>query len=188
MRLTFETKPAIIKESNSKGNMIIYKWRHKENGKCYIGQTIQDPNRRRLEHLAHSRNSPSTYHFHNALRKYGEDAFTYEVIEECSNLAELDEREVYWMDHYDSVENGYNQRRAGEAKIHSEDSKKRMSEAQKAAHARRRAEGKDTFKKTRQATGWKWSEENKDKLRKPRPDIKGKTWKLVDGKRVWMEV
>jgi group I intron endonuclease len=136
--------------------MIIYKWQHKENGKCYIGQTIQGANQRRLEHLSEARHSPTTYCFHNALRKYGEEAFTYEVIEECNSLEELNEREVYWMDYYNSIDEGYNLRRAGEAKIHSEISKKKMSEAQKAAHARRRAEGKDTFKKTRKTKGWKY--------------------------------
>ena len=168
--------------------MIIYKWQHKENGKCYIGQTIQDANRRRLEHLADARKSPHTYHFHNALKKYGEEAFTYEVIEECDSLEQLNEREVYWIDYYNSIDEGYNLRRAGEAKTHSEISKKLMSEAQKAAHARRRAEGRDTFTKIRKTRGWKLSEETKAKLRKPRPDLKGKTWKLIDGKRVWMEV
>lgn len=30
--------------------MYIYKFTHISTGKCYIGQTIQDPNRRRLAH------------------------------------------------------------------------------------------------------------------------------------------
>jgi len=35
--------------------MHIYKFTHIESGKCYIGQTIQDPNQRRLEHINHAR-------------------------------------------------------------------------------------------------------------------------------------
>jgi len=42
-----------------------------------------------------------------------------------------------------------------------------MSEAQKEAHARRRANGSDTFKKTRFTSGWEWSEEQKSKTIKP---------------------
>jgi hypothetical protein len=30
--------------------MHIYKFTHIETGRCYVGQTIQQPNRRRLEH------------------------------------------------------------------------------------------------------------------------------------------
>ena len=32
--------------------MHIYKFTHTESNRCYIGQTIQDPNHRRLEHIA----------------------------------------------------------------------------------------------------------------------------------------
>ena len=32
--------------------MHIYKFTHIESGRCYIGQTIQDPYRRRLEHIS----------------------------------------------------------------------------------------------------------------------------------------
>jgi len=48
--------------------MYIYKFIHTESGRAYIGQTIQNPNRCRLEHIADSRNTPRTYHFHNALK------------------------------------------------------------------------------------------------------------------------
>ena len=155
--------------------MIIYKWQHKENGKCYIGQTTQDPNRRRLEHLARARNPVTTCHFHNALKKYGEESFTYEILEECNSLDELNKREIFWANKYDSIDNGYNTRGVGDNRIHSKESKKRMSEAQKAAHARRRANGGDTFTKKRKPKGWTTR-------------MKGKTWKVVEGKRVWMEV
>ena len=69
--------------------MHIYKFTHLETGRCYIGQTIQDPNQRRLEHICDSKHTPRTYHFHNALKKYGEDAFSFEVIAEASSLDEL---------------------------------------------------------------------------------------------------
>ncbi len=48
--------------------MHIYKWTQKETGKCYIGQSIQEPNQRRLEHLCNARHSPRTYHFANAIK------------------------------------------------------------------------------------------------------------------------
>ena len=60
--------------------MYIYKFTHISTDRCYIGQTIQNPNRRRLEHIADSKYTTKEYHFHNALRKYVIDAFTFEVI------------------------------------------------------------------------------------------------------------
>ena len=69
--------------------MHIYKFTHIETGRCYIGQTIQEPNQRRLEHISGSRHTDRTYHFHNALRKYGVSAFTFEVIDTVKSLEEL---------------------------------------------------------------------------------------------------
>lgn len=48
--------------------MHIYKWTHIENGKSYIGQSIQEPNRRRLEHIAHSRYTGKTWKLINGKR------------------------------------------------------------------------------------------------------------------------
>lgn len=145
--------------------MHIYKFTHIDTGRCYIGQTIQDPNRRRLEHILDSRDSGKPYHFHNALRKYGADAFTFEVITEATSIEELNLLETFYIDYYDSIDNGFNIRQGGDNKIHHPDSIKRMSEAQKAAHARRRAEGRDTFVKTRKTSGWKWTDEQKARLK-----------------------
>jgi hypothetical protein len=63
--------------------MYIYKFTHIATDRCYIGQTIQSPNQRRLEHICDSKYTTKEYHFHNALRKYGVDAFTFEVIAEA---------------------------------------------------------------------------------------------------------
>lgn len=169
--------------------MHIYKFTHRESGKSYIGQTVQDPNRRRLEHIADSKHSTKTYHFHNALRKYGIDSFTFEVIAEATTLVELNNLEELFVEKFDCYQNGYNIRKAGGNKLHAEESKKRMSESQKAAHARRRAEGKDTFVKTKKTAGWIWSAEQKEKLQTiDRSYCRNRTWKLIDGKRVWIDL
>ena len=123
--------------------MYIYKFTHKDTGRVYIGQTIQNPNQRRLEHISGSRYSPYTHHFHNALRKYGIDAFDFEVIAEASSLDELNILEAKYVDEYDSINTGFNIREAGGNKKHNPESIKRMSESQKATHAKRRAEGRE---------------------------------------------
>jgi len=169
--------------------MHIYKFTHKDSRKSYVGQTTQDPNRRRLDHIANSKHSNKTYHFHNALRKYGIDAFTFEVIAEATSLVELNNLEEMFAEQYDCYKNGYNIRKAGGNKLHAEESKKRMSTAQKAAHARRKAEGTDTFIKTNKTAGWTWSDKQKEKLQTiDRTYCQNKTWKLIDGKRVWLDL
>jgi group I intron endonuclease len=138
--------------------MHIYKFTHIETGRVYVGQTTQDPNRRRLEHIADSRYTTREYHFHNALRKYGIDAFTFEVIDNTSSLEELNLLEEQYIEQFDSINNGFNIRQAGGNKLHSEESKQRMREAQIQAHARRRDAGTEG--------GWK---------RKDGGPMKGKT-------------
>lgn len=168
--------------------MHIYKFTHIESGKSYVGQTIQDPNVRRLEHISGSRYSKKTYHFHNALKKYGVENFKFEVIAEADSLEELNKLEEFYAEAFDCYQNGYNIRKAGGNKLHSAESKIRMSESQKAAHARRRLEGRDTFKKVNKTSGWAWSDEQKEKLQTvDRSYCKGRTWKLINGKRVWLE-
>jgi group I intron endonuclease len=169
--------------------MHVYKFTHLESGKSYVGQTIQDPARRRLEHISGSRYSTNTYHFHNAIRKYGIDAFTFEVLAEATSLAELNNLEEQFANQFDCYHNGYNIRKAGGNKLHSEESKKRMSESQKLAHAKRKKEGRDTFNKIQKTSGWAWSDEQKQKLQtRDRSYCKGRTWKLLDGKRVWIDL
>ena len=166
--------------------MHIYKFTHIETGRCYIGQTIQDPNQRRLEHIANSRYTPNEYHFHNAIRKYGVDAFTFEIIAEAVSIDELNLLEEHFIAQYDSINSGFNIRNGGSNKLHSIESKQRMSEAQKAAHARRREKNGGEEKH---------SKHKKHVFTKPMP-FKGKektkwknkgtkSWKLVDGIRVW---
>jgi len=77
-------------------------------GKKYIGQT-----RRRLlcnriaSHFADANNGYGRSKFYNALRKYGRDGFIWGIIEECE-LYLLNNREIYWIAEYKTVENGYN--------------------------------------------------------------------------------
>lgn len=170
--------------------MYIYKFTHVPTGRCYIGQTIQNPNQRRLEHIADSKHTTKEYHFYNALRKYGVDSFSFEVIAAASTLDQLNLLEEKYIEQFNSINNGFNIRQAGGNKLHSAESKKRMSIAQKEAHAKRRAEGRDTFKKTRKTSGWTWSDTSKKKHTETMTQLgknyRGKTWKLIDGKRVWL--
>ena len=156
--------------------------------RCYIGQTIQNPNRRRLEHIADSRHTPREYHFHNALRKYGIDAFTFEVIDTASTLEELNLLEEKYVEQFDSINNGFNIRQAGGNKLHSEESKQRMREAQRKAHARRRDENGGIEKtKNRTQTVITWNSSKKGQSSTKWKNKGTKSWKLVNGVRIWYE-
>lgn len=166
--------------------MYIYKFTHIESGRCYIGQTIQDPNQRRLEHIADSRYTSKEYHFHNALRKYGIDAFTFEVIDTASSIEELNLLEEKYVNQYDSIKNGFNIRQAGGNKLHSEESKERMRKAQRQAHARRREQQggvEKTRKRNQIVTTWESPKKGKESTKWKNKG--SKSWKLIDGKRVW---
>lgn len=108
---------------------IIYKWTNTLNGKVYIGQTVR-PEIRYKRHLDEAFKNNSDYHFHRALRKYGIDAFSYEVIEKVP-VSELDDREVFWIAYYDSFNNGYNSTEGGKGNrgyIWSDEAKEAQSE------------------------------------------------------------
>ena len=80
----------------------IYKITKKKNGKSYIGQS-DDIKRRFAEHK-----TKKELAIDKAIQKYGIDAFKFEVIEECK-LEELDEKEKYWIEKYDTYKGfGYN--------------------------------------------------------------------------------
>lgn len=80
----------------------IYKITRKENGKSYIGQS-NDIERRFSEHK-----NKIDIPIEIAIKKYGIDAFDFEIIEECS-LEQLDEREKYWIAYYNTYKGfGYN--------------------------------------------------------------------------------
>lgn len=82
---------------------IIYKITNKVNGKSYIGQTRYTLEFRWRQHLHKKDNT----YFHNAIRKYGAENFSLEVLEECPYF-NLNEREIFYIAKYDSFNSGYN--------------------------------------------------------------------------------
>lgn len=102
----------------------------------------------------------------NAWNKYGESAFSFDLIEECSEDC-LDEREMYYIGLYDSYKNGYNCNLGGvrgRGQVFSIESRMRMSAAKK---------GKPSNMK-----GRRHSKEAKERMRKAqrnRPPISEET-------------
>jgi len=86
----------------------IYKIINIINGKIYVGQTTQSLEERVRKHFSDSKNKIDNNKFHNAIRKYGNDNFKFEIIEIVDNKELLNERECYWINYLDTVKNGYN--------------------------------------------------------------------------------
>ena len=90
----------------------IYKIENKFNGHCYIGQSL-NIEQRWTEHKKCINNTESwDRSLYKAIRKYGLENFSWEIIEECSE-ENLDNRETYWIDYYNSYNDGYNQTMGG---------------------------------------------------------------------------
>lgn len=86
----------------------IYKIWNEVNDKVYIGQTTYSLQKRWKEHLYASKNEKArTQNIYLAMRKYGQQFFHIEEIEQCENDL-LNEREMYWVEYFDSYRNGYN--------------------------------------------------------------------------------
>lgn len=92
----------------------IYKITNKINNKAYIGQSICIEKRWK-NHIITSTNPHDegyNYPLYRAFRKYGIDNFNFEIIEECSQ-DQLNTRECYWIQFYNTLEGGYNQTEGG---------------------------------------------------------------------------
>ena len=82
----------------------VYKITNVKNNKIYVGQS-SDIYRRFHEHQTKGKSSGIPVDI--AIQKYGKDSFTYEILEEC-NIAELNEKETFWIKKLNAIENGYN--------------------------------------------------------------------------------
>lgn len=95
----------------------IYKFENKINHHIYIGQSI-NIGQRYKDHLNRSQNNFSSNNeynsaLHRAIRKYGIENFSFDIIEECKQSF-LNEREIFWISYYDSYNNGYNETLGGD--------------------------------------------------------------------------
>lgn len=94
----------------------IYKITNDINDKVYVGKTKISIERRFSQHCRERkkercRNRP----LYIAMNKYGVEHFHVELIEETDNP---EEREMYWIDFYNSYHYGYNATRGGDGKCH----------------------------------------------------------------------
>ena len=89
--------------------MEIYKITNLINNKVYIGQTIRPISQRFHRHINDAMNNILDTHFARAIRKYGPDNWKIESIDTAETQEELNQKEQYWINYYNSVIEGYNE-------------------------------------------------------------------------------
>lgn len=93
----------------------IYIIKNKINNKVYIGQSV-DIMCRWYAHKnsAKGKSQDSYTKIHTVMNELGIDNFYIEILEECE-YSKLDEREIYWIDFFNSYKNGYNMTLGGDS-------------------------------------------------------------------------
>ena len=110
--------------------MIIYKATNKTTKKEYVGLTKNELSNRKADHKRKAKSGKSTMAFHDAIRKYGFENFEWEIIDTATTLEELNEKEIYWIKKLNTlIPNGYNIEKGGQVKEFSEETLKKMREA-----------------------------------------------------------
>lgn len=118
----------------------IYKITNIVNNKIYIGQTVSHilnhkkyrpygSKKRFLSHIseAFSTKKNQSIYLNNAIKKYGKDNFNVDIVEYCE-CCDSDERETYFISHFNSLyPNGYNLKNGGQKFKYDEYSKKKVS-------------------------------------------------------------
>ena len=94
----------------------IYKITNQINQKVYIGQTINPIEVRMSKHYSKAKNEVGLTGIDRAIQLYGKENFLVEQIEECDNN-NLNNRERYWINYYNSYKTGYNLTTGGQENI-----------------------------------------------------------------------
>ena len=114
-------------QDKTRTDYIVYKHTNKINGKVYIGQTYNLYERWRCQ----GKNYFSSIKFFNAIKKYGWDNFTHEVLYTNLNKEAADKLEKELIIKYDSIKNGYNLKEGGSRGDLSQESLLKMSKSLK---------------------------------------------------------
>lgn len=168
----------------------IYLIKNTVNGKCYVGQTIHAPDKRINRHLNCTSRGSSL--LAKAVKKYGRDAFEFEILHEVFDFA-LDALEVQEIKNHNSLSpNGYNLESGGNSnKTITPESRRKMSEAQKGnTNAKGKKRSAETCRKISEVQkGRKHSTETRRKMseslkgRKPSDEHRRKLSEVQKGRK-----
>lgn len=147
----------------------IYKVTNKVDGKIYVGQTIQGLNKRWRAHCRSDNGKNSQSYLFRAIEKHGESNFTLEQIDSSSTLEGLNMLEEMYIKKFNSLApEGYNLESGGDNHRCHEDTKKKLSIANK---------GKPIKDRWDKGFVGNHTEETKEKIRKKlKGSFQGERW------------
>jgi group I intron endonuclease len=113
----------------------IYCIRNIKNGKVYVGSAVKFVNRFSKHKTGLAKENHHSIKLQNAWNKYGESAFSFDILEIVCDIKILIAREQYWIDKYQSYGGGgYNMLPTAGSRYGSKNSdghKKKISESMK---------------------------------------------------------
>ena len=109
-------------------NIGIYKW-ISPTGKIYVGQS-KNLIQRKEWYLSNGIEQASMPKLKRSFKKHGIENHIFEIIEYCS-LEQLNDREIYWGLHYNTLEKGLNCKLGEQNCVFSESTKHKMSKIRK---------------------------------------------------------
>jgi group I intron endonuclease len=163
--------------------MIIYKHTCTITGKCYIGLTVKTIKDRWAEHCSDARRYKKRK-FYAALNKYGHENWTHEIIFESQDEQEIIEKEIEFINLFDSVNNGYNtsKERFRTGIKHSQESIEKMKIAQKKSQEMKALRGTNRGWKRKDGGPMKGkSHPGKGKSNANKGQKLGQTWEEIYG-------
>lgn len=130
------------------------------NGRKYIGQ-------KKSNKFLGDRYLGSGVHLTNAIKKYGREIFTVDLIEWCDTYEDINERERYWISYYNAVDSSdfYNESYGGQD-VSPMKGKKRSKKS-------REQQSQAITGKNNPFYGRKHSEETIQKIKDNMPDLSG---------------
>jgi hypothetical protein len=86
---------------------VIYKITHKPSGKCYIGKTEKSFSSRWASHFTQGLWANGNK-FKDAINSSNIADWLFEIVESVDKPCDLSKKETYWINHYNSIEEGLN--------------------------------------------------------------------------------
>lgn len=104
--------------NNSTKKSGVYEIRNLANSKMYIGSSLQVYTRFSQHKHALNNNKHHSSHLQSSWNKHGGSNFIFRVLELIPNATKqiLEEREDYWINHFDSINKGFNKKTGTEEK------------------------------------------------------------------------